>query len=171
MNITLFHSEMVAESRALLSELGIDTAGSSVFETVYQEHNIKVISKHKLCVEYMPNFSAYPTVVLEKDGIRHAKAIKMFQDILDFETELNTPIVVPEVRKTQYSKLEFLFLFADEWNNIKETAKTDSTVSLIYDSFTLADFINITDPRTIASLTILKDKGLISEEKLSQIIG
>lgn len=74
------------------------------------------------------------------------------------------------VKPTQYSKLDFLFLFANEWNNIKEAAKTNSQVSLIFDSFTMADFISMNDSRTIASLQYLVSVNLITQEKLDSIL-
>jgi len=170
MNITILHSEQVEDSRALMQELGIHSANVDVVESVYQGNALKVIAKHAKCVEYMPNFSAYPSVVLEIDGVKRCKSsIKNYDDILSFQNELNQPAIAPKT--TQYSRLDFMFLFSAEWNSIKQAALTDSQVSLIYDSFILADYISVSDTRTVSALNYLVSVGLVSQEKLESVLS
>ncbi len=69
------------------------------------------------------------------------------------------------------SKLAFRFRLTDaEYVNVLSMAKTDVEVQAWLETFNMATKINLDDPRTSNGLNTLVSKGILTEERVKQIL-
>lgn len=70
------------------------------------------------------------------------------------------------------SRLDFMNLFTDaELEAIYSAAKTTVSVEVWLDKFKLADWVDLTDPRTVAGVQSLETAGLIATGRATTILG
>ena len=69
------------------------------------------------------------------------------------------------------TKLEFRFRLTDaEYIGILSAAKTDVEVQAWVETFNMVTQINLDDPRTISGLDMMVAKGLLTEERKTEIL-
>lgn len=77
------------------------------------------------------------------------------------------PAPAPKLTRLQFRSL---FTF-QELVAIETAAETDPVVRVLKDSHAIADHIDLADPRTVYGLRILRDKSLITDERLTEILA
>lgn len=171
MEITLFHSAQVEESRAIVQELGGEPSGNDV--TIdHDGRGVRIVSKHALAVGVCPNFSAYPAIVVTgEDGTTRVKSpVGTWAECLDFID--NPPVPPAPVRRVEFSKLEFLSRFTDEEKvQLKTLEATDPVVGLFWEEYRAAESIRLDDPRTIKSVEHLASMHYITDDRKAEILG
>lgn len=95
---------------------------------------------------------------------------------MGFGTHDHTPEAVVEVPAPsvvigQISKLAYMERFTDaELANIYAAAKISPAVEVWLEKFKLAEFIDLTDPRTLAGLQALESNGLIGTGRALEVL-
>lgn len=79
---------------------------------------------------------------------------------------------VPDISVRQYSFNEFMDLFTEaEQLAIAGAAMTNVTVKLWYDRAVGADYIDLDDPRTVEGIQTMVTNGLLTAEKVADILS
>jgi hypothetical protein len=70
------------------------------------------------------------------------------------------------------TKLAFRFRLTDaEYVAILEAADTDYAVKAWVETFNMVSQVNLSDERTIAGLNVLSSKGLLTQERATEILS
>jgi hypothetical protein len=70
------------------------------------------------------------------------------------------------------TKAAFRFRFADvEYAAILEAADTDYAVKAWVETFNMVSQVNLSDERTVAGLNVLVSKGLLTQERATEILS
>ena len=78
------------------------------------------------------------------------------------DTRINLPII---------TKIEFRFRLTDaEYVGILSAAKTDVEVQAWVETFNMVTQVNLDDPRTATGLEMMVTKGLLTEERKTEIL-
>lgn len=91
--------------------------------------------------------------------------------ITDEEAEsIRQKIEIP--KKTRFSSLEFLDRFTDEEQiSVATATMSNAQVKLWYDKLLAAEYIDITDPRTIGGVDALISSGLLDESRKDAVLA
>jgi hypothetical protein len=85
--------------------------------------------------------------------------------------EVNRPEVAAAAVSLQLSRLAFLDRFTDpELVAIYTAAKSEVAIEVMLDKFRAADYIDLSDLRTIAGIEALEEIGLIAEGRAAEIL-
>lgn len=172
MKIIFLHSAQVEASRNIVAELGGEPSGVDV--TVdHDGRNVRIVSKHALAVGVCPNFSGYPViVVVADDGTQRVKSqVESWAECVEF-IDAPAPAQVAQARKVQFTRLEFLNLFADEEKvRLKALESTDPAVALFWEEYRAADSVRLDDPRTVGAIEYLVSKQYLAESRRADILG
>lgn len=169
MEYTLLHSKYDEASRQFIQELNIILPDVDDFYIAKDGLSLRVITEHEQAVAYCNTFSKYPVFIFKPntETTLVLNAPSTWQECLDF-CDAPWPKDNGDAR---FTKLDFMYMFKEEWNSIKQAAQTDGDVGLIYDSFILAEFISLKDQRTMYALNALVLKGLITQSKLDEVLN
>lgn len=75
-----------------------------------------------------------------------------------------------EIKNTKFTKLEFRSLFTfEELVAIETAAETDAAIRVLNQNQALAEYVDMSDPRTTAGLQLLVSKGLLTQERYDAI--
>ena len=90
-----------------------------------------------------------------------------------YEVIVEPIINIPEIINTKYSKTDFktLFFTLEELVSIKLAASTDPSVAVIEDILRDAEYVDLADPRTVYLLDMLEQKGILTANRVTQIIS
>ena len=88
-------------------------------------------------------------------------------------TNFISPVVIVEpVVETKFSRLQFMNRFTNaELGMIYTTAKTQVAIEVWLDKFKLAEYIDSTDPDTVAGVQMLEQSGLLAVGRANAILG
>lgn len=86
-------------------------------------------------------------------------------------TIINEDVSIPQVPKTQFTKLEFRRKFTvEELANLYIQAETDPVIKIFLDDLSLAEYIDITDQRTVDAISYLVSKGYLTQARADEIL-
>jgi hypothetical protein len=78
------------------------------------------------------------------------------------------PITIPNI----ITKVSFRFRMTDtEYVGVLTAAKTDVEVQAWVETFNMVSQVNLSDERTVAGLNVLVSKGLLTQERATEILS
>jgi len=166
-----FHSPEVEESRALLRALGVESIESADFSVAKGADSVRVVLDHTTCIGIYPNFSGYPTVILDDlNGKRALGNPKSWETVESWAAELTKPLALEPARTiSQGAFLRRLgpAVISESQRLIREGNDDLAAWQLLVLS---EPTISLDDPLTVQGLDALVSAGLISEERKTDIL-
>lgn len=81
-------------------------------------------------------------------------------------------MIYEQPRPPVITKVAFRFRLTDvEYAAILEAADTDYAVKAWVETFNMVSQVNLSDERTIAGLNVLSSKGLLTQERATEILS
>lgn len=152
--LILLHSSLVAASRDFLAQWG--DAG-------------EVVTDQAAAAALTPAFAGYPSVVYE--DAHGARQVFFNPSDMEAVEAWKAGIDIPADTST-ISKLDFLNRFTDdvEFPALKAAEATNLDVAGFWEKFRAAEYISLTDPRTITMVQKLEDGGLLAVGRAAEIL-
>lgn len=116
------------------------------------------------------------TIYAEIESIRQSsnkaeETVNVLEDydaIINFQWGIDVIVSVPKI----LTHVEFIKLFTkEEYENIVAAVETNSAIKASWNLFFLADYVNLSDQKTISGIMLLSEIGLLSSERASIILS
>jgi len=172
MSITILHSPFNEASLTFLATLGIAPQGEDVTVDI-NGTAVRVVSNHELAAG-IAAFGDYPALVYAPgEAVYVLNRPASWQECLDFmAAPSGAESEAPAKGPTNLTKLDFLDLFTDtELKSLKGLEASSLDVALFWERYRAAQYMNLADPRTIASINALEATGLIATGRAAQILS
>ncbi|WP_173086443.1 hypothetical protein [Fundidesulfovibrio magnetotacticus] len=153
-----------------MASLGVDIPQGEDVMLDVDGIGVRIVSDHARCVGINPTFRAYPVLLytLGQDTYQ-LDAPTSWQQCLEF---MDDPFGDADSGLARMSKLDFLDLFTQaELEALKGLEASVPSVAVFWEKYRAAEYMNLTDPRTVASIRALETAGLIAAGRADRILA